>query len=227
MRSVSLAPILALALLATPVHADDPACLLFHPTVPNGSYSGFAALPGGPGGVLDRCSTFGAANAWQLSNTGPGTGPSIAPETVTLNAPQTGFGFWTGVKAELWLRFFLGDEEQYATGWFTTMPSAGPRWDWGGTFDRVEIGGAYVLMLYGLDPVPEDIVEPLLEPDEEEDFPGLNDFVVRLGDGDPEWQEEQIASTVPEPATLTLLASGLVGMAGAARRKRGARQLAS
>jgi hypothetical protein len=80
------------------------------------------------------------------------------------------------------------------------------------------------MMLYGLDLVPDEVVEPLLEP-EEQFQPEVQEFLARIGADDPELQAEMIASTVPEPATLTLLASGLVGMAGAARRKREAKQL--
>ena len=90
MRHSSLLPLATLVLVAAPIRAQDPACLLFHSTVPSGSYSGSAALPGGSGGVLDRCSTFSDAAAWQLSNNGPGTGPSIPIETIYVNTPTTG-----------------------------------------------------------------------------------------------------------------------------------------
>lgn len=219
MRRDLLLPLMAMATLAAPLRADDPACLLFHSTVPNGTYSGSAAVAGGPGGVLDRCSTFSAATPWQLSHAKP-----AVSETVLLTSPGSGFGFWIGAKAWMSLRFFQGEQEQFSTGWFTAAPVLSEWWEWQGSFDRVEVSGVHVLMLYGLDLVPDEVVEPLLEP-EEEFQPEVEEFLARIGADDPELQAEMIATTVPEPATLTLLASGLVGMAGAARRKRQAKSL--
>ncbi len=190
-----------LALAAAPLHADDPSCLLLHPTVPSGAYTGTAAPSGTPGGVLDRCSLFTAPSPWGLA------GVDGRPfESVWYNEAREGMGFWIGSQADFSLTFWLDGQQvgqsilrSPGTGW----------WNWDGMFDRVDVDGLYVLMIY-------EQGGSMMEPDEpDENGPPDPELFSVVG---PILAEPQ--STVPEPATMTLLGSGIIGIAAARRRRR-------
>lgn len=187
-----------LIVLAAPLSASSPGCLLVNPTVPAGAYSGTAAPSGAPGGVFDDCSNFGAT-PWDISNPMP-------QESLWFGDTRSSFGFWVGGSGAMSFRFLLGGELQYDTGMLAFDPAVATWWQWTGGYDQVDISGAHVLTLYFLDEPVDDLIDarqlqPLLGA-----MPGLEDPLA--------------ASTVPEPATITLLASGLLGLAGASRRRR-------
>jgi hypothetical protein len=192
----------ALALLAAvataPLSASSPGCLLVHPTVPADGYLGQAALAGQPGGVLDDCSNF-TATPWDLSNPSP-------YESLWYHEDRDGFGFWIGAPASFQLSFYLDGQLQHDTGLISFDPAIANWWQWQGVYDRVDFTGVHVLTFYtqldAIDDWDEDqLAQPLLG-----QLDGL--------------EETFAASTVPEPATLTLMASGLLGLAGASRRRK-------
>jgi hypothetical protein len=214
--AIRLLPFLLVALVAAPLRAQGPLCLFF------GSISPAASLPaaGQVEGGIDRCELLPGGSDWSLSNSAPTTGPGIAPQRIGFSTVQHQLGFQIASKALVSLRFLLGGTEQHATGWFTVGPHLAPWWQWSGDFDAVEIAGAHVLTLAWID----DLIG---DPEPELDDPPLDhlleDFNLQRW-GDPMPLIEDLA-VVPEPATMTLVGTGLLGIAGAARRRRRREQL--
>lgn len=186
------------AVAAAPLSASSPGCLLVHPVVPTDGYLGQAALSGQPGGVLDDCSQF-TATPWDLSN-------PLPFESLWFQDDRDGFGFWIGAPASFQVSFYLSGQLQYDTGLLTFDPATTNWWEWQGVYDRVDFTGVHVLTFY----TQLDVVDDLGEQELVQPFLGQLDGL----------DETFAASTVPEPATLTLMASGLLGLAGASRRRK-------
>jgi hypothetical protein len=207
----------SLFLAVTPgsLRADAPVCLLFGTTVPVAGHPGSAVFAGTAGSVLDRCGTMPGTQPYQLSNR------HLVHDALSTTGSQQGFGFWVGTPATLSLRFFLGGVEQFDTGRFKVSPHRGGWWQWNGSWDRLEITGAHLVTYPGTDDLFED------PPPGGGAEPELDGLVNRYNLENPQLGSggADDLSVVPEPATLTLLGTGLVGLMGASRRRKRREQL--
>jgi hypothetical protein len=173
--------------------------------VPSGVYSGSAPLQPGQA-LVDNCDQFATPGLPFLMDSPDGLG-QVAGETIYWNELQQGFNLWAGQSANVWFRFMLEGVEQHSSGWLSLANPGPTHFAWDGSFNELQVWGVQVVMLNTLDEVP--FTSFLDEPGA--DYQGVydDDPTLRIGATD----------VVPEPATLTLMATGLMGLAAARRRR--------
>ncbi len=194
----------ATAALVVPVVATlraqaGPQCLHFD--APTGSY-GSEVPPFVAGGhVLADCNAFQSiGSAFDFGWEQPVDWRNQAAEEVHFNSTRSDFAVWTAGTREVSFRFFLAGVLQYDSGWLS--PGSDPSWWYQSVlYDAIEIRGALPVIFYRM--------EDSMEPEWAEEMVGES------------WIESSAAaSTVPEPATITLIGTGLMGLAAARRRSR-------
>ncbi len=176
-----------------------PQCLHFD--TPAGAWGG--EVPGSAEGanVLADCSAFPSiGNAFDFGWDSSADWWGRAPEEVHFNSVQHDFAVWTAASRAVSFRFFLAGVLQYDSDWL--HPGNDPIW-WRHDvrYDAIEIRGALPVIFYRM--------EDTMEPEWADGLAG------------EQWIESSVAaSTVPEPATITLIGTGLMGLAAARRRSR-------